>query len=56
MIRRDYLKYKYYGPDMPEVLFSFRVNPHFYRDAPRFSIIVPLSVECEWLISAQCPA
>jgi choline-sulfatase len=27
MIKRDHLKYQYYGPDMPEVLFDLEVNP-----------------------------
>lgn len=27
MIKRDHLKYQYYGPDMPEVLFDLEKNP-----------------------------
>jgi choline-sulfatase len=27
MIKRDHLKYQYYGPDMPEVLFDLQANP-----------------------------
>ena len=27
MIKRDDLKYQYYGPDMPEVLFDLAADP-----------------------------
>ena len=27
MIKRDQLKYQYYGPEMPEVLFDLERNP-----------------------------
>ena len=27
MIKRDALKYQYYGPDMPEVLFDLERDP-----------------------------
>ncbi len=27
MIKQDSLKYQYYGPDMPEVLFDLSANP-----------------------------
>jgi choline-sulfatase len=40
MIKRDHLKYQYYGPDMPEVLFDLRRNPaetHNYIDDPQYA-------------------
>lgn len=37
MIKRDHLKYQYYGPDMPEVLFDLKHNPketiNFIKDS-----------------------
>ena len=32
MIKRDHLKYQYYGPDMPEVLFDLGADPTERRD------------------------
>ena len=40
MIKRDDLKYQYYGPDMPEVLFDLSTNPAEttnFVDDPRYS-------------------
>ena len=40
MIKRDDLKYQYYGPDMPEVLFDLSRNPGEtidYVDDPRYA-------------------
>jgi choline-sulfatase len=40
MIKRDHLKYQYYGPDMPEVLFDLQRNPaetHNYIDDPQYA-------------------
>lgn len=39
MIKRDHLKYQYYGPDMPEVLFDLQEDPQERRnqiDEPRY--------------------
>jgi choline-sulfatase len=32
MIKRDHLKYQYYGEDMPEVLFDLEKDPGEIRD------------------------
>jgi choline-sulfatase len=32
MIKRDHLKYQYYGPDMPEVLFDLEQDPGEFRN------------------------
>ncbi len=40
MIKRDHLKYQYYGPEMPEALFDLDVNPAEtvnYIDDPRYA-------------------
>jgi choline-sulfatase len=40
MIKRDHLKYQYYGPDMPEVLFDLQRNPaetDTYIDDPAYA-------------------
>ena len=40
MIKRDQLKYQYYGPDVPEVLFDLERNPEEtvnYIDEPEYA-------------------
>ncbi|MCD6289494.1 MAG: hypothetical protein J7M34_03250 [Anaerolineae bacterium] len=43
MIKRDHLKYQYYGPEMPEVLFDLKRNPEEtinFMDDPKYAQII----------------
>jgi choline-sulfatase len=43
MIKQDHLKYQYYGPDMPEVLFDLKANPqetNNFIDDPSYATAV----------------
>jgi choline-sulfatase len=50
MIKRDHLKYQYYGPDLPEVLFDLEKNPqetiNFIDDTDYANVVVRFRQRC----------